>query len=231
MSNKSKRVLENQNKITAQRLYPLAKAIDSLKACSLAKFNESVDVAIHLGVDPRKSDQVVRSSSAMPNGTGKSVRVAVFAQGVAAEKAEAAGADIVGFESLFEDIKAGKIEFEQLIATPDSMRLVGQLGQILGPKGLMPNPKLGTVTSTPDVAVKLAKAGQVKFRTDKNGIIHCLVGKIDFTTQALTENLIQLVTDLKRRKPAASKGKYIKRAYISSTMGPSLELDVVTLEL
>ena len=187
-----------------------------------AKFPESIDVAVNLGVDPRKSDQVVRGSTVLPNGTGKTVRVAVFAQGENAEKAKAAGADIVGFEDLAETIKGGELNFDVVIATPDAMRVVGQLGQVLGPRGLMPNPKVGTVTADVETAVKNAKAGQVRYRTDKAGIIHCPIGRADFEVPAFKENLEALLTDLKKAKPATAKGVYVKKLTVSSTMGPSV---------
>jgi large subunit ribosomal protein L1 len=196
-----------------------------VKELANAKFPESIDVAVNLGVDPRKSDQVVRGSTVLPNGTGKTVRVAVFAQGENAEKAKAAGADVVGFEDLAETVKAGQLNFDVVIATPDAMRVVGQLGQILGPRGLMPNPKVGTVTADVEGAVKNAKAGQVRYRTDKAGIIHCPIGRVDFEVPALKENLAALLNDLKKGKPAASKGQYVKKLTVSSTMGPGVAVD------
>ena len=210
-----------------------AKSIDDalalVKELATAKFPESVDVAVNLGVDPKKSDQVVRGSTVLPNGTGKSVRVAVFAQGENAEKATAAGADIVGFEDLADMIKGGTIDFDVLIATPDAMRLIGQLGKILGPRGLMPNPKVGTVT--PDVAgaVTNAKSGQVAYRTDKAGIIHCTIGRADFEVNALKENLNALLADLKKAKPSSTKGVYMKRLSVSSTMGPGVLVDQASI--
>jgi large subunit ribosomal protein L1 len=195
------------------------------------KFKESVDVAVNLGVDPRKSDQVVRGSTVLPNGTGKTVRVAVFAQGENAEKAKAAGADIVGFEDLAESIKGGDLDFGVVIATPDAMRVVGQLGQILGPRGLMPNPKVGTVTMDVATAVKNAKAGQVRFRTDKNGIIHAGVGQVDFAAGSVKENIEALIADLKKLKPASSKGVYVKKVTLSTTMGPGLTIDQASLSV
>lgn len=206
-------------------------AVELLKKFASKKFDESVDVAVNLGVDPRKSDQVVRSSTLLPKGTGKTVRVAVFAQGDLAEKAKAAGADRVGFEDLAEDIKAGQMPFDVVIATPDAMRIVGQLGQILGPRGLMPNPKVGTVTMQVENAVRDAKAGQVRYRTDKNGIIHCSVGKVSFAPEDIIENVNALVADLKRLKPASSKGIYIKKITLSSTMGPGLVLDLASVSV
>ncbi len=189
------------------------------------KFRESVDVAVNLGVDARKSDQVVRSSTVLPHGTGKSVRVAVFTQGANAEKAKAAGADIVGMDDLAEEVKKGVMDFDVVIATPDAMRVVGQLGQILGPRGLMPNPKVGTVTPDVETSVKNAKAGQVRYRTDKNGIIHAPLGNVEFSAQTIKENLEALVADLKKAKPSSAKGVYLKKITISSTMGPGLTID------
>lgn len=221
-----------KEKLTPGKIYPVEEALRLLQEVPRAKFKktkESIDVAINLGVDPRKSDQVVRGASVLPNGTGREVRVAVFAQGNNAELASNAGADKVGFEDLAESIKAGEIDFDVLIATPDAMRLVGQLGQILGPKGLMPNPKVGTVT--PDVAgaVKNAKGGQVRYRTDKAGIIHCTIGKIDFEINDLKQNLEALINDLKRAKPSTAKGVYLRKVTLSSTMGPGLVIDVSSL--
>ncbi len=200
-----------------------------LKECATAKFVESVDVAVNLGVDPRKSDQGVRGSIVLPHGTGRQVRVAVFAQGDKAAAAKAAGADIVGFEDLAETIKGGEFGFDVLIATPDSMRIVGTLGQILGPRGLMPNPKVGTVTADVAGAVKNAKSGQVQYRNDKNGIVHCLVGNVKFENKALEENIKALIAGLIKSKPASAKGVYFKKVTISSTMGPGLLVDVGTL--
>lgn len=209
--------------------YAIDEAIEKVKLLATARFNESIDVAVNLGVDSRKSDQVVRSSTVLPHGTGKSVRVAVFAQGANADKAKAAGADVIGFEDLAERIKGGEVDFDVIIASPDAMRIVGQLGQILGPRGLMPNPKVGTVT--PDVAnaVRNAKAGQVRYRTDKAGIIHSPIGKADFAPQALKENLLALLEDLRKAKPAASKGIFLKRVTLSSSMGPGIAVDPATL--
>ncbi len=210
-----------------------AKAIDEalalVKELATAKFNESVDISVNLGVDPKKSEQAVRGSTVLPNGTGKSVRVAVFAQGDNVEKATEAGADLVGFEDLAESIKGGTIDFDVLIATPDAMRLIGQLGKILGPRGLMPNPKVGTVT--PDVAgaVKNAKSGQVAYRTDKAGIIHCTIGRADFEVNALKENLAALLADLIKAKPTSAKGVYLKRLSVSSTMGPGVVIDQASI--
>jgi large subunit ribosomal protein L1 len=211
--------------------YPLDEALALLKDLSKVKFTESVDVAVRLGVDPRKSDQVVRGSTVLPHGTGKNVRVAVFAQGDNAEKAKAAGADIVGFEDLAETVQGGTIEFDVAIATPDAMRVVGRLGQVLGPRGLMPNPKVGTVTTDVEQAVKNAKAGQVQFRTDKGGIVHTTIGKVDFDVEKLKGNLQALIQELLKAKPAASKGQYLRKIAVSTTMGPGLTVDNSTLEI
>jgi len=220
-----------REKIEPGKQYALDEAIQMLKDLSKVKFTESVDVAVRLGVDPRKSDQVVRGSTVLPNGTGKEVRVAVFAQGENAEKAEAAGADIVGFDDLAETVKGGTIDFDVCIATPDAMRVVGKLGQVLGPRGLMPNPKVGTVTTDVEQAVKNAKAGQVQFRTDKGGIVHTTIGKADFDVDALKGNLRALVQELVKAKPAAAKGQYLRKIAVSTTMGPGLVVDSSTLEL
>ncbi|MBA3563245.1 MAG: 50S ribosomal protein L1 [Gammaproteobacteria bacterium] len=209
--------------------YAIDEAIEKVKLLATARFNESIDVAVNLGVDSRKSDQVVRSSTVLPHGTGKSVRVAVFAQGANADKAKAAGADVIGFEDLAERIKGGEVDFDVIIASPDAMRIVGQLGQILGPRGLMPNPKVGTVTPDVATAVRNAKAGQVRYRTDKAGIIHSPIGKADFAPQALKENLLALLEDLRKAKPAASKGIFLKRVTLSSSMGPGIAVDPATL--
>jgi large subunit ribosomal protein L1 len=215
-----------RSEVVPGQTYKADQAVAILKKFASKKFNESVDVAINLGVDPRKSDQVVRSSTLLPKGTGKTVRVAVFAQGDLAEKARAAGADKVGFEDLAEEIKAGQMPFDVVIATPDAMRIVGQLGQILGPRGLMPNPKVGTVTMQVENAVRDAKAGQVRYRTDKNGIVHCSVGKVSFGPEDIVENINALLSDLRKLKPASAKGIYIKKITLSSTMGPGLVLDL-----
>jgi large subunit ribosomal protein L1 len=215
-----------RDSIVSGTVYKADQAVDVLKKFASKKFVESIDVAVNLGVDPRKSDQVVRSSTLLPKGTGKTVRVAVFAQGDLAEKAKAAGADRVGFEDLAEDIKAGNMPYDVVIATPDAMRIVGTLGQILGPRGLMPNPKVGTVTMQVEKAVNDAKAGQVRYRTDKNGIIHCSVGKVDFNPADIVENINALLVDLRKLKPASAKGIYIKKITMSSTMGPGLVLDL-----
>ncbi|PCJ15132.1 MAG: 50S ribosomal protein L1 [Gammaproteobacteria bacterium] len=229
MAKLSKRQKLISEKVVLGKAYSAEEAIGLLNEFPALKFKEALDVAINLGVDPRKSDQVVRGASVLPNGTGKNVRVAVFAQGDNAEAAKAAGADIVGFEDLAEKIKAGEMDFDVVIASPDAMRVVGRLGQILGPRGLMPNPKVGTVT--PDVAnaVKNAKAGQVRYRTDKAGIIHCSVGQVGFGIDAVKQNLEHLLVDLKKGKPASAKGIYIKKITISSTMGPGLTIDQASL--
>jgi large subunit ribosomal protein L1 len=220
-----------REKVEPTKIYAIDEALALVKELSSAKFPESIDVAINLGVDPRKSDQVVRGSTVLPNGTGKTVRVAVFAQGENADKAKAAGADIVGFEDLAERIKGGEMNFDVVIATPDAMRVVGQLGQILGPRGLMPNPKVGTVSADVDTAVRNAKAGQVRYRTDKAGIVHCPIGRADFDVPALKENLIALLADLKKAKPAASKGAYLKKLTVSSTMGPGVSVDQASVDV
>ena len=220
-----------REKIDSTKAYIVDEALGLVKDLATAKFPESVDVSVNLGVDPRKSDQVVRGSTVLPNGTGKTVRVAVFAQGENAEKARAAGADIVGFEDLADDVKKGQMDFDVVIATPDAMRVVGQLGQILGPRGLMPNPKVGTVTADVEAAVQNAKAGQVRYRTDKAGIIHCPIGRADFEVGALKENLNALLADLKKAKPAAAKGAYIKKLTVSSTMGPGVSVDRATVDI
>ncbi|MEM6641180.1 MAG: 50S ribosomal protein L1 [Pseudomonadota bacterium] len=228
ISKKRKAMLE---KLTVGKMYPVAEALDLIKGMASAKFAESVDVAVNLGVDPRKSDQVVRGSTVLPNGTGKSVRVAVFAQGENAEKAKEAGADLVGFDDLAESIKGGEMNFDVVVATPDAMRVVGKLGQILGPRGLMPNPKTGTVTPDVVTAVNNAKAGQVQYRTDKAGIIHCTIGKVGFDTDKLEENLNALLADLQKAKPSAAKGVYMKRVTLSSTMGLGVPVDSSSLSL
>lgn len=231
MAKLTKRAKACREKIEAGKFYAIEEALELLKSMPPAKFQESVDVSVNLGVDPRKSDQQVRGSTVLPNGTGKTVRVAVFAQGPNADAAKEAGADIVGFEDLADSIKAGNMDFDVVIASPDAMRVVGQLGQILGPRGLMPNPKVGTVT--PDVAnaVKNAKAGQVRYRTDKAGIIHCAIGKTHFEVNKLKENLDALLADLNKAKPSAAKGTYIKKVTVSSTMGPGVAVDKSSLSL
>jgi large subunit ribosomal protein L1 len=225
MAATTKRRKAAREKVDSTKTYVIDEALSLVKEFATAKFPESIDVSVNLGVDPRKSDQVVRGSTVLPNGTGKTVRVAVFAQGENADKAKAAGADVVGFEDLAETVKGGQLDFDVVIATPDAMRVVGQLGQILGPRGLMPNPKVGTVTADVEGAVKNAKAGQVRYRTDKAGIIHCPIGRADFEIPALKENLEALLGDLKKAKPAASKGQYVKKLTVSSTMGPGLAID------
>lgn len=227
----SKRKKLAREKVDAAKLYAIDEALALVKELASAKFKESIDVAVNLGVDPRKSDQVVRGSTVLPNGTGKTVRVAVFAQGENASKAQEAGADIVGFEDLAEQVKAGEMNFDVVIATPDAMRVVGQLGQILGPRGLMPNPKVGTVTADVATAVKNAKAGQVRYRTDKAGIVHCPIGRADFEIPALKENLQMLLTDLKKAKPSSAKGIYLKKLTVSSTMGPGVSVDQQSIEV
>ncbi len=225
MASLSKKQQNIKKKLVANQLYKINDAIEILKEFASTKFREGMDIAVNLGVDPKKSDQVVRSSTNLPKGTGKVVRVAVFAQGDNAEKARNAGADIVGFEDLAEKIKAGATDFDVVIATPDAMRLVGQLGQVLGPRGLMPNPKVGTVTTNVAAAVQDAKSGQVRYRADKNGIIHCSVGKVDFLANDLVENVVALISDLKKAKPSTSKGIYIKKITLSTTMGPGIPVD------
>lgn len=219
MARISKRLQAIKQKIDRSKAYPLMEALQLVKETATAKFDESVDVAVNLGIDARKSDQMVRGSVVLPKGTGKTVRVAVFAQGANAEAAKAAGADIVGFEDLAADVKAGKMDFDVVIATPDAMRVVGQLGQILGPRGLMPNPKVGTVTPNVAEAVRNAKAGQVQYRTDKAGIVHCTIGRASFSPDDLKVNLLALVEALNKAKPATSKGVYMKKLSVSSTMG------------
>lgn len=226
---KSKRVKSWSEKIDSEKLYPLTDALQLLKECSTVKFDESVEVAVNLGVDARKSDQAVRGSTVLPKGTGKTVRVAVFAQGEQAEAAKAAGADVVGFEDLAERMQAGEMDFDVVVATPDAMPVVSKLGKILGPRGLMPNPKVGTVSTDAGQAVTNAKAGQVRYRTDKNGIIHCAIGKVSFEIDALKENLQSLLTDLKKAKPSSSKGVYLKKVSLSTTMGPGIAVDQSSL--
>jgi len=231
MAKLTKRFKAINEKIEAGKAYAIADAVAILAEVSSVKFKESIEIAVNLGVDPRKSDQVVRGSTVLPGGTGKDVRVAVFAQGENAEKAKAAGADIVGFEDLGEAIKGGEMNFDVVIATPDAMRVVGQLGQILGPRGLMPNPKVGTVTPDVVTAIKNAKAGQVRFRTDKNGIIHAGIGKIDFTADTVKGNIEALIAEVKKLKPASAKGIYLKKVILSSTMGPGLLIDQASLDI
>lgn len=226
-----KRMKSLREKVEQGKPYAVSEALQLLKDCASAKFVESVDVSVNLGVDPRKSDQMVRGSTVLPRGTGKDVRVAVFAQGEQAEAASEAGADIVGFEDLAETIKGGEMNFDVVIATPDSMGVVGKLGQILGPRGLMPNPKVGTVTKDVGQAVKNAKGGQARYRTDKNGIIHCQIGKVSFEVDALLENLQALLSDLNKAKPSSAKGIYLKKVTVSTTMGPGIQIDQGTLTL
>jgi large subunit ribosomal protein L1 len=229
MAKLSKRMKALKDSVDRTKLYPLADALTLVKKNANAKFDESIDLAVNLGIDARKSDQLVRGSVVLPRGTGKSVRVAVFAQGDNAKAAKDAGADIVGFDDLAADIKAGKMDFDVVIATPDAMRVVGALGQILGPRGLMPNPKVGTVTPNVAEAVKNAKAGQVQYRTDKGGIVQCTIGRASFGEDALKENLLALVDALNKARPAASKGVYLKKIAVSSTMGTGVRVDQSTL--
>jgi large subunit ribosomal protein L1 len=226
LSKKAKLIAE---KTLNAGLTPVDEALALVKELATAKFKESIDIAVNLGVDPKKSDQAVRGSTVLPNGTGKVVRVAVFTQGENAEKAKAAGADIVGLEDLAEKVKAGEMDFDTVIATPDAMRIVGQLGKVLGPRGLMPNPKVGTVTQDVEAAVKNAKSGQVTYRTDKAGIIHCSIGQADFELNALKENLSALLADLNKAKPTSAKGVYLKKLTVSSTMGPGVVVDQATI--
>lgn len=231
MAKLTKRAKLIAEKVEAEKQYAADEAFALLKELSTVKFTESVDVSINLGVDPRKSDQVVRGSTLLPNGNGKSVRVAVFTQGPAADAAKEAGADIVGMEDLAAEVKKGNMDFDVVIASPDAMRVVGQLGQVLGPRGLMPNPKVGTVTPDVATAVKNAKAGQAVFRTDKAGIIHCAIGNAEFDAAKLKENLEAVLADLVKAKPASAKGQYLKKISVSTTMGPGLEVDSATLAL
>ena len=230
MAKLTKRQKAIAEKVEAGKAYNFEEAAKLLAELSTVKFTESFDISVNLGVDPRKSDQVVRGATVLPNGTGKTVRVAVFTQGPAAEAALAAGADKVGMDELAAEMKAGDLNYDVVIASPDAMRVVGQLGQVLGPRGLMPNPKVGTVTPDVATAVKNAKAGQVRFRTDKNGIIHTSVGKVGFEAGKLKENVEALIADLKRIKPASSKGIYVKRVTLSTTMGPGLVIDQGSLD-
>jgi len=225
----SKRKQAITAKLVMGKVYPIQEALKLLKECATAKFVESVDIAVNLGIDSRKSDQGVRGAIVLPHGTGRQVRVAVFAQGDKAAAARAAGADLVGFEDLAETIKGGEFAFDVLIATPDSMRIVGTLGQILGPRGLMPNPKVGTVTADVALAVKNAKSGQVQYRNDKNGIVHCAIGNVSFDVKALADNIKALIAGLTKSKPTTAKGVYFKRVTISSTMGPGIQVDVGTV--
>ncbi len=229
MANVSKRAKAIKATVDRQKLYPLTDALALVKSCATAKFDESIDVAVQLGVDPRKSDQVVRGSVVMPSGTGKSVRVAVFTQGDKVALAQAAGADIVGMEDLAEQVKAGNLNFDIVIASPDAMRVVGQLGQILGPRGLMPNPKVGTVTPDVAQAVRNAKAGQVQYRTDKAGIVHATIGRASFEPAALETNLKALVEALNRARPSSAKGIYLRKVAVSSTMGVGVKVDTASV--
>lgn len=230
MATLSKRVRALHEQVEQQKVYAIEEAVNLLTSTSKVKFKESFDVSINLGVDPKKSDQMIRGATVLPHGTGKEVRVAVFAQGDKAEEATAAGADTVGFEDLAESVKGGSLDFDVVIATPDAMRVVGQLGRILGPRGLMPNPKLGTVTADVTAAVQNAKAGQVRYRTDKNGIIHGGIGRIGFQPQAIKENVEALLTDLKKAKPASAKGTYVQKVVLSTTMGVGVPIDQSSLE-
>lgn len=229
MAKLSKRVKANRALVDSCKVYTIDEALKILGSTQKVKFVESVEAVVRLGIDARKSDQSVRSSVVLPNGTGQVTRVAVFAQGDAAEQAKAAGADIVGFDDLAEKIKDGQMDFDILIATPDAMRVIGKLGQILGPRNLMPNPKVGTVTTDVTKAVENAKAGQVRFRADKNGIVHCCVGKVDFSAEKLIENINTLLAALRKAKPASAKGIYLKKLVITSTMGPGITVDLSTL--
>jgi len=231
MARRSKRVRSCREKLEPGKQYAVDEALQLLKEISSVQFTESVDVSVNLGIDPRKSDQAVRGSTVLPHGTGKTIRVAVFAQGDQAQAATAAGADIVGYEDLAEKVKAGQIDFDVVVAAPDAMKLVGQLGKILGPRGLMPNPKVGTVTADVAGAVGNAKAGQVRYRTDKAGIVHCLIGKMSFEVDALRENLQALLADLDKAKPSTAKGVYRKKVTVSSTMGPGIVVDQRSLAL
>lgn len=225
----AKRIDALRAKVNRDKIYPTTEALNLVKAGATAKFNESIDAVFNLGIDARKSDQLVRGALVLPNGTGKVTRVAVFAQGAQAEAAKAAGADIVGFEDLAEKVKAGFLDFDVAIATPDAMRIVGTLGQVLGPRGLMPNPKVGTVTPDAATAVKNAKAGQVQYRTDKGGIVHCTIGRASFTVEQLQGNLAALVDALNKAKPAAAKGIFLKKISVSSTMGAGIRIDQATV--
>ncbi|HEX9583125.1 MAG TPA: 50S ribosomal protein L1 [Gammaproteobacteria bacterium] len=229
MTKRSRRMRTLRERIDRSRMHDISEALTLVKEMATAKFNESVDVSVNLGVDPRKSDQVVRGATLLPHGTGRTTRVAVFAQGAAADAAREAGADIVGMDDLADQVKAGNLDFDVVIAAPDAMRVVGQLGKILGPRGLMPNPKVGTVTADVADAVSKAKAGQIQFRTDKAGIIHSSIGKADFEVQALKENLEALLADLNKAKPASAKGVYLSKITVSSTMGPGVPVEKTSL--
>jgi large subunit ribosomal protein L1 len=229
MTKLSKRTRAIREKVAPGKTYPIVEAINLLKELPKVKFNESVDVCINLGIDTRKSEQTIRGATVLPHGTGRTVRVAVFAQGNNAEAAKAAGADIVGFEDLAESMKAGNLDFDVVIASPDAMRIVGQLGQVLGPRGLMPNPKVGTVTADVAGAIRNAKGGQVRYRADKAGILHCTIGKMSFETGQLQQNLEALLMDLRKSKPSTAKGIYLKKITLTSTMGPGLVIDQSSL--
>jgi large subunit ribosomal protein L1 len=229
MAKLSKRMKAFKENVSRTEVRSVEEALALVKELASAKFPESVDVSVNLGIDPRKSDQAVRGSTVMPNGIGKEVRVAVFTQGDNVEKAKAAGADVVGLDDLAEQMKGGDLAFDTVIATPDAMRVVGQLGRVLGPRGLMPNPKVGTVTQDIEAAVRNAKAGQVRFRADKAGIVHCTIGKVNFEVSALKENLAALLADVVKAKPSSAKGQYLKRMTLSSTMGPGISVDHSTL--
>ena len=219
-----------EEKVDYERAYPIGEAVALLNEISGSKFNESLDISVNLGIDPKKSDQTVRGATSLPHGSGKEIRVAVFAQGANADEAQEAGADIVGFEDLAEEIKKGELDFDVLIATPDSMRLVGQLGKVLGPRGLMPNPKTGTVTADVATAVSNAKSGQIQFRADRGGIVHGSVGKLGFDPLQIKENIEALISDLRKAKPASAKGVFLKKITLSSTMGPGLIIDEASIE-
>lgn len=231
MAKLSKKMRLIAEKVDPDKAYPISEAVSLLSELAKSKFTESFDVSVNLGVDPRKSDQSVRGATTLPHGSGKTVRVAVFAQGENADKATAAGADLVGFEDLGDKIKAGELDFDVVIATPDAMRIVGPLGKVLGPRGLMPNPKTGTVTPDVETAVKNAKAGQIQFRTDKAGIVHGSVGQVGFDSAKIKENVEALIDDLKKAKPASAKGIYLKKITLSTTMGPGLAIDQASLEI
>jgi large subunit ribosomal protein L1 len=231
MAKMTKRQKLIAEKVESTKLYSISEAVALIKELGTSKFEETVEVAVNLGIDPRKSDQAVRGASTLPHGTGKTVRVAVFTQGENAEAAKAAGADIVGMDELAAEIKGGMMDFDVVVASPDAMRVVGQLGQVLGPRGLMPNPKTGTVTPDVATAVKNAKAGQVRFRADKGGIVHGGIGRVSFDETAIKENLEALLAELKKLKPASSKGQYVKKITLSSTMGPGLTIDASTLDM
>lgn len=230
MARLTKRFKAIREKVDADRQYSIDEALSLIKETSTVKFNESVDISINLGIDSKKSDQVVRGATVLPNGTGKTVRVAVFTEGENAKAAEAAGADIVGMDDLADQVKKGNLDFDVVIASPDAMRVVGQLGQILGPRGLMPNPKVGTVAADVATAVKNAKSGQVRYRADKAGIVHCSVGNIKFEVSALKENIQSLIADLVKARPTAAKGVYLKKIAVSSTMGPGIVIDQASLD-